>query len=91
VGPLAHRAGRGVPGIVAGYQLPEEFTSEAKELLDTLPRDLVAFEAQGQNVRPELVNKIFRELQPLSLAAKSTLDPSLFSDLRERLLRASNL
>jgi len=43
----------------------EEFTSEAEELLDTLSRDLVEFEAQGQNVRPELVNKIFREVHSL--------------------------
>jgi two-component system chemotaxis sensor kinase CheA len=43
----------------------EEFTSEAEELLDTLSRDLVDFEAQGQNVRPELVNKIFREVHSL--------------------------
>src|SRR5204863_3076012 len=39
----------------------EEFTSEAEELLDTLSRDLADFESQGANVRPELVNKIFRE------------------------------
>ncbi len=43
----------------------EEFTSEAEELLDTLSRDLVEFETQGQNVRPELVNKIFREVHSL--------------------------
>jgi two-component system chemotaxis sensor kinase CheA len=43
----------------------EEFTSEAEELLDTLSRDLVDFEAQGQSVRPELVNKIFREVHSL--------------------------
>src|SRR2546430_5846057 len=43
----------------------EEFTSEAEELLDTLSRDLVDFEGQGQNVRPELVNKIFREVHSL--------------------------
>src|SRR5687768_4271507 len=43
----------------------EEFTSEAEELLDTLSRDLVDFEAQGANVRPELVNKIFREVHSL--------------------------
>jgi two-component system chemotaxis sensor kinase CheA len=43
----------------------EEFTSEAEELLDTLSRDLVEFEAQGKNVRPELVNKIFREVHSL--------------------------
>ncbi|HYC61775.1 MAG TPA: chemotaxis protein CheA [Thermoanaerobaculia bacterium] len=43
----------------------EEFTSEAEELLDTLSRDLVEFESQGRNVRPELVNKIFREVHSL--------------------------
>jgi two-component system chemotaxis sensor kinase CheA len=43
----------------------EEFTSEAEELLDTLSRDMVEFESQGQNVRPELVNKIFREVHSL--------------------------
>jgi two-component system chemotaxis sensor kinase CheA len=43
----------------------EEFTSEAEELLDTLSRDLVEFEAQGASVRPELVNKIFREVHSL--------------------------
>lgn len=43
----------------------EEFTSEAEELLDTLSRDLVDFESQGKNVRPEVVNKIFREIHSL--------------------------
>lgn len=43
----------------------EEFTSEAEELLDTLSRDLVEFEAQGTSVRPEVVNKIFREIHSL--------------------------
>jgi len=43
----------------------EEFTSEAEELLDTLSRDLVEFEAQGKDVRPEVVNKIFREIHSL--------------------------
>jgi two-component system chemotaxis sensor kinase CheA len=43
----------------------EEFTSEAEELLDTLSRDLVDFESQGKAVRPELVNKIFREIHSL--------------------------
>lgn len=43
----------------------QEFTGEAEELLDTLSRDLVDFEAQGQNVRPELVNKIFRNIHSL--------------------------
>jgi two-component system, chemotaxis family, sensor kinase CheA len=43
----------------------DEFTSEAEELLDTLSRDLVELEAQGRNVRPEVVNKIFREVHSL--------------------------
>jgi two-component system chemotaxis sensor kinase CheA len=43
----------------------EEFTSEAEELLDTLSSDLVEFEAQGKDVRPEVVNKIFREIHSL--------------------------
>jgi two-component system, chemotaxis family, sensor kinase CheA len=43
----------------------EEFTSEAEELLDTLSRDLVDFESQGKDVRPELINKIFREVHSL--------------------------
>ena len=43
----------------------QEFTSEAEELLDTLSRDLVELETQGQNVRPELINKIFREVHSL--------------------------
>lgn len=43
----------------------DEFTGEAEELLDTLSRDLVEFESQGKEVRPELVNKIFREIHSL--------------------------
>jgi two-component system chemotaxis sensor kinase CheA len=43
----------------------QEFTSEAEELLDSLSRDLVDFENQGTGVRPELVNKIFREVHSL--------------------------
>jgi two-component system chemotaxis sensor kinase CheA len=43
----------------------EEFTSEAEELLDTLSRDLVELEAQGAAVRPEVINKIFREVHSL--------------------------
>jgi two-component system chemotaxis sensor kinase CheA len=43
----------------------DEFTGEAEELLDTLSRDLVEFETQGKDVRPELVNKIFREIHSL--------------------------
>jgi two-component system chemotaxis sensor kinase CheA len=42
-----------------------EFTSEAEELLDTLSRDLVDVESQGAEVRPEVVNKIFREVHSL--------------------------
>src|SRR5712691_7104799 len=43
----------------------DEFTSEAEELLDTVARDLRTLEAQGANVRPELINKIFREVHSL--------------------------
>src|SRR5260370_894351 len=42
-----------------------EFTSEAEDLLDTLSRDLVECESQGADVRPEVVNKIFREVHSL--------------------------
>jgi two-component system chemotaxis sensor kinase CheA len=43
----------------------DEFTGEAEELLDTLSRDLVDFESQGRDVRPEVINKIFREVHSL--------------------------
>ena len=43
----------------------DEFTGEAEELLDTLSRDLVEFESQGREVRPEVINKIFREVHSL--------------------------
>jgi Chemotaxis protein histidine kinase and related kinases len=43
----------------------QEFTSEAEELLDMLSRDLAEFESHGKNVRPEVVNKIFREVHSL--------------------------
>src|SRR5947209_14932874 len=43
----------------------DEFTSEAEELLDTLSRDLDEFESQGRDVRPEVINKIFREVHSL--------------------------
>ncbi len=43
----------------------DEFTGEAEELLDTLSRDLVEFESQGASVRPEVINKIFREVHSL--------------------------
>src|SRR3954471_12323906 len=42
-----------------------EFTTEAEELLETLSRDLVELESHGKNVRPELINKIFREVHSL--------------------------
>jgi two-component system chemotaxis sensor kinase CheA len=42
-----------------------EFSGEAEELLDTLSRSLAELEAQGQSVRPELVNRIFREVHSL--------------------------
>ncbi|HSY52567.1 MAG TPA: chemotaxis protein CheA [Thermoanaerobaculia bacterium] len=43
----------------------DEFTGEAEELLDTLSRDLVELESQGRKVRPEVINKIFREVHSL--------------------------
>src|SRR5258707_14836438 len=43
----------------------EEFTGEAEELLESLSRDLADFEAQGSSVRPELINKIFRDVHSL--------------------------
>ena len=43
----------------------KEFTGEAEEILDGLSRDLAEFESQGQDVRPELVNKIFRDVHTL--------------------------
>ena len=43
----------------------QEFTSEAEELLDALSLDLASFESQGRDVRPELVNKLFREVHSL--------------------------
>jgi two-component system chemotaxis sensor kinase CheA len=43
----------------------DEFTGEAEELLETLSRDLVEFESQGRDVRPEVINKIFREVHSL--------------------------
>lgn len=46
-------------------RVKEEFTSEAEELLDALSNDLGEFEAQGKNVRPDVVNKIFRHVHSL--------------------------
>ena len=43
----------------------DDFTGEAEELLDTLSRDLAEFEALGASVRPELINKIFRDVHSL--------------------------
>jgi two-component system, chemotaxis family, sensor kinase CheA len=42
-----------------------EFASEAEELLDVLSRDIGEFESQGRSVRPEVINKIFREVHSL--------------------------
>ncbi|MGZ7033020.1 MAG: Hpt domain-containing protein, partial [Thermoanaerobaculia bacterium] len=42
-----------------------EFTTEAEELLETLSRDLVELESNAANVRPEVINKIFREVHSL--------------------------
>jgi two-component system chemotaxis sensor kinase CheA len=43
----------------------EEFASEAEELLEALSSGIVELESQGEAVRPELVNKIFREVHSL--------------------------
>jgi two-component system chemotaxis sensor kinase CheA len=43
----------------------QEFTSEAEELLDMLSRDLGELESQGTNVKPDVINKIFREVHSL--------------------------
>jgi two-component system chemotaxis sensor kinase CheA len=43
----------------------DEFTGEAEELLDALSSDIAGIEAQGSNVRPELINKIFRDVHSL--------------------------
>ncbi|MDX1582823.1 MAG: Hpt domain-containing protein, partial [Thermoanaerobaculia bacterium] len=42
-----------------------EFTSEAEELLENLSRGLSEFEQQGRSVRPEVINRIFRETHSL--------------------------
>ena len=42
-----------------------EFTGEAEELLEELSRDIAAFESQGTSARPELINKIFRDVHSL--------------------------
>ncbi len=46
-------------------RVKQEFTSEAEELLDALSNDLGQFEAQGKNVRPDVINKIFRHVHSL--------------------------
>lgn len=43
----------------------EEFTAEAEELLDVLSADLQDLDGQADGARPELINKIFRELHTL--------------------------
>lgn len=43
----------------------DEFTSEAEELLESLSSGVVELEGQGTDVRPELVNRIFREVHSL--------------------------
>jgi two-component system chemotaxis sensor kinase CheA len=69
----------------------QEFISEAEELLDELGRDLRTFESAGGNVRPEVVNKIFRGVHSLKglagmlgFTAISELSHSL-EDLLDRL------
>jgi len=42
-----------------------EFTGEAEELLEELSGDIAAFESQGTSARPELINKIFRDVHSL--------------------------
>src|SRR5262249_52721344 len=42
-----------------------EFTGEAEELLEELSRDVAVFESQGASARPELINKIFRDVHSL--------------------------
>jgi two-component system, chemotaxis family, sensor kinase CheA len=43
----------------------QEFASEAEELLEALSNGVVELESQGSDVRPDLVNKIFREVHSL--------------------------
>src|SRR5438105_5966721 len=43
----------------------DDFTGEAEELLETLSRGIDDFEAQGASARPELINKIFRDVHSL--------------------------
>src|SRR5690242_1684689 len=43
----------------------EEFTGEAEELLEALASGAADLEAQGANARPELINKIFRDVHSL--------------------------
>ena len=43
----------------------EEFTTEAEELLDSLAADLTELEIKGAEVRPDVVNNIFREVHSL--------------------------
>lgn len=43
----------------------EEFTVEAEELLDSLAADLTELEIKGTDVRPDVINNIFREVHSL--------------------------
>src|SRR5712691_242815 len=43
----------------------DDFTGEAEELLEARSHDRAEFETQGANVRPELINKIFRDVHSL--------------------------
>ncbi|HJT17413.1 MAG TPA: Hpt domain-containing protein, partial [Thermoanaerobaculia bacterium] len=43
----------------------EEFTGEAEELLEALSSGVAELEAQGASARPELINKIFRDVHSL--------------------------
>src|SRR5581483_6173303 len=43
----------------------EEFTGEAEELLEALSSGVAELERQGTSARPELINKIFRDIHSL--------------------------
>jgi two-component system chemotaxis sensor kinase CheA len=61
----------------------QEFTSEAEELLDALSRDVAELEAHSADPRPELVNKIFRQVHSLKGLA-GMLGYSDISDLSHK-------
>ncbi len=57
----------------------QEFTSEAEELVESLAGGVAQIEAQGSDVRPEVINKIFREVHTL----KGLAGMLGFSDISE--------